>query len=88
MNMQLKFEAVPFHGFRDTELVFRPFRPASVETREAKTFIIQERELAYRFQLHQHPLVQPLTQRLLHTGTPGLQAADTEFAPGELSLPN
>jgi hypothetical protein len=50
-----------------------------VETKERKYFIIQERTLRYRFFLHQHPYVQQLMQRLLRKGTPGLQAADTEY---------
>ena len=50
-----------------------------IETRETKSFIIQERDLAYRFYLHQHPYVQPFIQRLLRKGTKGLQATDTEY---------
>lgn len=46
---------------------------------ETKYFIVQERTLSYRFTLHQHPYVQQLMQRLLRKGTPGLQAADTEY---------
>ncbi|MGE3163991.1 MAG: insecticidal toxin protein [Planctomycetota bacterium] len=85
MNKQLLVKAETFHGHHDTELVFHPGR--IIETRETKYFVIQERELAYRFYLHQHPYVQPLTQRLLRKGTRGLQAADTEYAAGEISLP-
>ncbi len=66
-----------FHGHLDTDLVFQPGRV--VETKETKYFVIQERELSYRFYLHQHPYVQPLVQRLLRKGTNGLQAADTEY---------
>jgi len=50
-------------------------------------FIVQERELSYRFYLHQHPYVQQLVQRLLRGATPGLQAADTDYAPDDASLP-
>lgn len=85
MNKQLLVKAKTFHGHLDTELAFHPGR--IIETRETKYFVIQERELAYRFYLHQHPYVQPLTQRLLRKGTRGLQAADTEYAAGEISLP-
>jgi hypothetical protein len=74
-----------FHGFFDTDLVFHPGRV--VETKEIKYFVIQERELSYRFYLHQHPYVKALIQRLLRRGTTGLQAADTEYAVGEISLP-
>lgn len=71
-------KAKKFHGHLDTELVFKqPVRV--VETKETKYFIIQERELSYRFYLHQHPYVQPLVRRLLRKGTNGLQAADTEY---------
>ena len=62
-------------------------RSRVVETKETKYFIIQEREVSYRFYLHQHPYVQPLVQRLLRKGTSGLQAADTEYAPNGASLP-
>jgi len=85
MNKQLPVKAKTFHGHLDTELAFHTGR--IIETRETKYFVIQERELAYRFYLHQHPYVQPLTQRLLRSGTGGLQAADTEYAAGEISLP-
>ena len=70
-------KAKNFHSYLDTELVFQPSR--IVETKETKYFIIQEREVSYRFTLHQHPYVQPLVQRLLRKGTSGLQAADTEY---------
>lgn len=66
-----------WHGHLDAELVFVPGR--IVETKETKYFIIQEREVSYRFSLHQHPYVQPLVQRLLRKGTAGLLAADTEY---------
>ncbi len=74
-----------FHGYRDAEIVYVPSR--TVETKETKYFIIQERELNYRFYLHQHPYIQPLMQRQLRKGTAGLQAADTEYAPDGASLP-
>jgi hypothetical protein len=85
MNMQVFPKTKTFHCHLDSEPVFHPGRV--IGAREIKYFIIQERELAYRFFLHQHPYVQPLTQRLLRKGTKGLQAADTEYAPGEISLP-
>ncbi len=53
--------------------------------REQKT--IRERELSYRFYLHQHPYLQQLMQRLLSKGTAGLQAADTEYETDGTSLP-
>ena len=85
MNNLRLVTATTFHGHLDTEIAFH--RRHIIETRETKYFVIQERELAYRFYLHQHPYVQPLTQRLLRKGTKGLQAADTEYAAGEISLP-
>lgn len=74
-----------FHGHSDNEL---PLKSSSVvETKEAKEFFIQEREVRYRFYLHQHPYVTQLTQRLINKGSSGLQAADTEYAPDNGSLP-
>ena len=85
MNTFTTGKTKTFHGHRDTDLVFQPARV--VETKETKYFIIQERELSYRFYLHQHPYVQPLVQRLLRKGTNGLQAADTEYVSNDASLP-
>lgn len=78
-------KAERFHGYRNTELAFKPSRV--VETKETKYLIIQERDVSYRFYLHQHPYVQQLVQRLLRKGVSGLQAADTEYAPNAASLP-
>ena len=78
-------QAERFHGYVDTELFYNANR--FVETKETKYFIIQQREVSYRFYLHQHPYVQQLVQRLLRKGTSGLQAADTEYEAGEVSLP-
>ena len=78
-------KAKRFHGHRDTELAIRPSRV--VVTKETKHFIIQEREVSYRFYLHQHPYVQPLMRRLIRKGTPGLQAADTEYVADHAALP-
>ena len=67
-----------FHGYLDDELV--TFSPARVvESKEKKYFIIQNREVNFRFFLHQHPYVQNLVRRLLTKSTSGLQAADTEY---------
>lgn len=77
MNNTILAKDKRWHGQRDTELVFTPGRV--VETEETKYFIIQEREVSYRFYLHQHPYVQQLVQRLLRKGTAGLQAADTDY---------
>src|SRR6476620_10955746 len=85
MKLQAQAKAERFHGHLDTELCSR--RRQFVETKETKHLIIQEREVSYRFFLHQHPFVQPLMQRLLRRTTSGLQAADTEYAPNAASLP-
>lgn len=85
MNNLTMAKANIFHGFLDTDLIFHP--GGIVETKETKYYIIQERELSYRFYLHQHPYVQSLVRRLIRSGTIALQGADTEYAPGEVSLP-
>ncbi|SEJ19928.1 hypothetical protein SAMN04244579_03464 [Azotobacter beijerinckii] len=85
MNDRLIAKAKTFHGYLDTDIVFHPRRV--VESQETKYFVIQERELSYRFYLHQHPYVQQLVQRLLRKGTKGLQAADTEYVGGDTSMP-
>jgi hypothetical protein len=74
-----------FHGHLDAELFVAA---GSTGTRaETRHFIVQERDVAYRFHLHQHPYVRALMQRLVRTGTAGLQAADTENAADGASLP-
>ena len=77
MNNLTNVKSKSWHGNLDTEIGFHSGRV--VETKKTKHFVIQERELSYRFYLHQHPYVQPLVQRLLRKGTSGLQAADTEY---------
>jgi hypothetical protein len=69
--------ATRFHGHLDTEL--RYWQGRFVESQETKHFIIQEREVGYRFYPHFHPYVGHLVQRLLRKSTAGLQAADTEY---------
>jgi receptor-binding and translocation channel-forming TcA subunit of Tc toxin len=65
-----------FHIHSDYERkLFRTDSSGKVTT---KYSIIQEREVTYRFYLHQHPYVQQLVQRFLQGGTSGLQAADTD----------
>ncbi len=72
-----------FHGHSDTETVSKTGH--FVETNEMNHFIIQEREVSYRFDPHFHPYVGQLMQRLLQKSTAGLQAADTEY--NNASLP-
>lgn len=74
-----------FHGHLDTELLFVPDR--IVETKETKYFVIQERQVSYRIYPHFHPYVGYLAQKLLLEGTSGLQAADTKYVAGDVSLP-
>jgi len=54
---------------------------------ETKHFTVMERDLSYRFYLHQHPYVQQLVQLLIRKSTAGLQAADTDYALDGASLP-
>lgn len=73
-----------FHSYLDTELsspVVGQVGKRAKTTRylQHKRYIVQERDLSYRFYLHQHPYVQQLVQRLLSKGIPGLQAADTDY---------
>lgn len=83
--MNTKSIAMAFHGYPETELASSP--GGNFGTSERKSIVVQERKLAYRFYLHQHPFVQPLTERLLREEVRALQAADTEYASGEISLP-
>lgn len=84
MHPHTSVYAERFHGSAYAELA--PWA-AATEIRETRYFVVQERAVSYRFSLHQHPYVQQLVQRLLRAGTPGLQAADTEYAPRGASLP-
>lgn len=73
-----------FHDYTDSEMI-RYYRNPSktttttTETRETRHFTIQEREVSYRFHLHQHPYIQQLINRLLQKSVSGLQAADTDY---------
>jgi hypothetical protein len=53
-----------------------------------KHFIVQEREVSYRFTLHEHPFVTRLMQRLLAQDTAALLAADTEYEPDNAARPD
>lgn len=85
MNPTTIAQIQKFHGHLDTELLFIPGRV--IVTKETKYFVIQERDVSYRFYAHFHPYVGQLAQRLLRKGTPGLQAADTDYAASGASLP-
>ena len=75
--MNNTFVAKSFHGYQDSELIHRPGPVRNTKT--TRHFIIQERELAFRFYSHSHPYVGQLVRRLLQKSTSGLQAADTEY---------
>jgi hypothetical protein len=76
--MSIQIATKHFHGILDKEVaVFTAGRV--VETKQTKYFVIQEREVSYRFYLHQHPYVQQLIQRLIRRGTPALLGADVEY---------
>jgi hypothetical protein len=74
-----------FHGYLDSELAVQAGPAAG--TKQTKHLIVQERDVAYRFHLHQHPYGRELMQRLVRKGTAGLQAADTANAIDGASLP-
>lgn len=83
MRLSEKSSTENYHGHRDAQIL-PGYDDGDIET---KYIIIREREISYRFYLHQHPYVQQLTRRLLRNGTTGLQAADTEYEPNNASLP-
>jgi hypothetical protein len=75
-----------FHGYQQADVLY--YQPAGViETKEIKHFIIQERDVSYRFHAHFHPYTSQLIRKLLKNGTRGLQAADTEYAANDASIP-
>ncbi len=84
MKPLLNAVADRFHGSLLEELTVVP-GPAGATT-DTRHFIVQEREVRYRFHLHQHPYVQQLMQRLVRGGTSGLEAADTQNAVDGASL--
>jgi Tc toxin complex TcA C-terminal TcB-binding domain len=77
----------PFHTYDASDQIFEGM--ADVVEKRTKHIhrVIQERDIGYRFYAHLHPYVGKLTQRLLRQRIRGLQAADTEYAPG-LTLPD
>jgi hypothetical protein len=77
MNQPTLAKETSWNGLYDTELSSL-IGKASIK-KGRKYIIIQERELSYRFYLHQHPFVQQLVQRLLRKGTAELLAADTDY---------
>ncbi|MCA9470174.1 MAG: hypothetical protein KC643_32655, partial [Nitrospira sp.] len=75
MKLRVDSKPISFHG----QVVTPGVVVVGKEILGAKSFVLQEREIAYQFFLHQHPYVQQLVQRLLHAGTAGLQRTDTEY---------
>ena len=74
--------AKKFHGHQDYEISHGRSRGST-----RKKIITHKPEVSYRFYPHFHPYVGKLIQKLLRKGTSGLQAADTEYTPEEISLP-
>lgn len=58
-----------FHGHLDIETVFIPGRV--IVTKETKYFVIQEREVSYRFYPHFHPYVGQLARKAASQGDGG-----------------
>ncbi|XXY16740.1 hypothetical protein WME88_51745 [Sorangium sp. So ce216] len=85
MSYTMKPQAKRYHGHSYADTVLRP--RGGTETKESRYVILRERDVRYRFHLHQHPYVQELTQRLLRRGTSALQAADTDYTPDGASIP-
>jgi hypothetical protein len=75
--MNVKSTNKSFHAYADREPVFRAGYDANTTT--TKYFVIQERDVSYRFSPHFHPYVGSLIRRLLTKSTSGLQAADTDY---------
>lgn len=83
--MRVNAVAQKFHGYFDAELIHEPKRV--LKKKVTKHFIIKERQVIYRFYPHFHPYVGQLTQRLIQGSISGLQAADTEYVPNGMALP-
>jgi hypothetical protein len=76
--------AQSFHTYWEHELTYPQAAPTVAK--ETRYIIVKERDVSYRFTLHQHPYVRQLTQRLLQRGVPGLQAADTDYTADNAAL--
>ena len=75
--MTLGFNSKSFHAYADVERNF--FADVISTNQVSKYFVIQERDVSYRFLTHFHPYVGPLVNRLITKSTSGLEAADTEY---------
>lgn len=76
-----------FHAYNDaTVRPFKLYQPKGLKPKPQtvpKHFVVQERELSYRFYAHFHPYVTELVSRLVEKSVRGLQDADTEYSSGE-----
>lgn len=86
-NMNFLQLGTSFHALSANVLYAGLWGPRVVTTTSQEHLVFQEREVRYRFHLHQQPYVQALMKRLLRKGVKGLQAADTEYRSGGASLP-
>ena len=68
----MPFSSQRFHGYGE--------RITKQNTSGVKNVVTQTRELSCRFHNHYHPFTQEMDDRLIQGSTPGLQAADTEYA--------
>lgn len=84
MSIVTAVTGTALHGLLDNEVYFHVKR--YVEKKERKHFVVQERNVSYRFSMHYHDYVTVLEDRLRRDGVAGLQAADTEVRDGA-SLP-
>jgi hypothetical protein len=78
-----------FHGYYDTtsKAYYPGLKVDESPDGKQRHYIVQERSLKYDFFLHQHPYVTELVRRLLEDSVDGLQAADTDYVPGQ-TLPD
>jgi len=84
MGNTILHDSIDIHQLQEGVLIgWRNPEPSDVN----KSLLIQEREVSYRFELHQHPFTNELIKRLVTRGTSALQAADTEFVAGTQNDP-
>src|SRR5438552_17911395 len=78
------FEKIPFHSYEDFSKQLGLKESGILETPSAKWVTTHvtgiERALTYDFELHQHPFVSDIVQRLVQGSVPSLEEADTAIA--------
>jgi hypothetical protein len=75
-------------GYHDRWKALIPHLPPGPTTKVVGRWIaVQDRQVRYRFTLHEHPYARELASRAIVEGVPGLQAADTERTSGYLPRP-